>query len=113
MPHSPTTQREDDTRDVFRGAGSDSARGKMSVMGYRDLLPQVDSVTSEMIDAGLSPEQRQRIMSAVGTLLVEYSDYHLNEYQRVGERQDQGAHDALAELAQDFLSESRCPTAVE
>lgn len=85
----------------------------MGVMGYRDLLPQVESVTSEMIDADLSPEQRQRILSAVGTLLVHYSDYYLNEYQRVGERQDQGAHDALAELAQDFLSESRYATAVD
>lgn len=85
----------------------------MGCMGYRDLLPQVDGVTSEMTEAGLSPEQRQRILSAVGTLLMEHSDYYLNEYQRVGERQDQGAHDALAELAQDFLSESHYATAVD
>lgn len=79
----------------------------MGVMGYRDLLPQVDSVTSELTEAGLSPEQRQRILGAVGILLVEHSDYYLNEYERVGERQDRGAHEALAELAQDFLTASR------
>ena len=82
-------------------------------MGYRELLPQVDSVSSQLNDAGLSPQQRESVLAAVGYYLEQYSDFYHNEYQRVGERQDQGAHEALNEIAQDFLSESRYATATD
>jgi hypothetical protein len=85
----------------------------MEHMGYRDLLPQIVSISTELIEAELSPQQRVSVLAIVGNYLNEWSEYHLNEFERVGEKQDKGAHEALNEIAQDFLSASRYATSNE
>lgn len=82
-------------------------------MGYRELLPQIDSISTELIDAELSPQQRENVLAIVGNYLNEWSEYHHNEFERIGEKQDKGAHEALSQMAQDFLSESRYATSTE
>lgn len=80
-------------------------------MGYRELLPDTDSVATDLKDAGLTPEQRQRALDSVAYMIGEYADYYDNEYQRFGERSDKGAHEALSEIAEMFRSEARYSTA--
>lgn len=82
-------------------------------MGYRDLLPDGDYIADRLNKAGLTREQQQHTFEAFAHLITDYADYYLNEYERVGEKQDLGAHEALTEMAQMFESEARYSTAKE
>jgi len=82
-------------------------------MGYFELLPRIDDLCNELDEAGFSAKQRESMLAVFGNYLNEWSEYHLNEFQRIGEKQDRGAHEVLNEMAQDFLSASRYSTSTE
>ena len=82
-------------------------------MGYQELLPVADYVADRLNKAGLTREQQQVTFEAFAHLISEYADFYSNEYERVGEKQDLGAHEALTELSQMFESEARYSTAKE
>lgn len=82
-------------------------------MGYRELLPKADYIADRLNKAGLTREQQQETFEAFAHLINEYSDFHQNEYERVGEKQDLGAQEALSDLALMFESEARYSTAEE
>jgi hypothetical protein len=81
-------------------------------MGYRELLPQADVVANRLKEAGLTPDQQQAAFESFAYLLDEYADYYQNEYERVGEKEDRGAQQALFEMAEMIRSEGRYSTAV-
>lgn len=71
-------------------------------MGYRELLPDVHHVVAEMDKAGLDKLQQSQVLRAFAYVLDEHAQYFNNAYQRIGEKQDLGASEALAEFAEDF-----------
>lgn len=82
-------------------------------MGYFELLPRIDDICKELTEADFSAQQRETLLAMFGNYLNEWSEYHLNEFQRVGEKQDRGAYEALDQMAQDFLSASRYSTSTD
>lgn len=82
-------------------------------MAYRDLLPGADSLAVDFSDAGLTKEQQQRVFDSTAHFLNEYAEYYQNEYERVGEKGDKGAQEALTEIVDMFTSEARYSTAQE
>jgi hypothetical protein len=79
-------------------------------MGYRNLLPDADSVAVDLADAGLTAEQQQRVFDSVAYFISEYADFYQNEYERIGEKEDKGAQEALGEIVEMFRSEARYST---
>jgi len=74
----------------------------MVVMGYRELLPDVNHVATEMDKAGLNKSQQSQVLRAFAYVMDEHAQYFDNEYERIGEKQDMGASEALSQFADDF-----------
>lgn len=73
-------------------------------MAHRDLLPQSANLRSDLAESGLTGEQVNAVLVAVSYHLRMWADYYSDEYQKIGDKDLKGAHEALQEQV-DLLNE--------
>jgi hypothetical protein len=82
-------------------------------MGHFELLPEPGTITEAMRDAGMTPDQQQAVLETMAYVLNEHAEYHDSEYQKIGEKTDKGAAEALTFFADAFRSDARYATATD